>query len=94
MLDLTIHDPAALADLPGTTVVKFYATWCNPCKAYAPIFERQAAKPDYADLTFAQADVDAVPALRVIRGGQLIDDLNWPLGPKNTVAFLDGHAQA
>ncbi len=24
----------------GVAVVKFYATWCQPCKVYAPIFEQ------------------------------------------------------
>lgn len=25
-------------------IIKFYATWCSPCKAYAPIFEKVSNK--------------------------------------------------
>lgn len=36
-------------------VVDFYATWCGPCKMFAPIFESTAAK---VDTPFVKVDVD------------------------------------
>jgi thioredoxin 1 len=46
---------------PGIVVVDFWATWCGPCRAMVPQFERAAKlRPQYR---FAKVDVDAEPAL-------------------------------
>lgn len=43
-------------------VVDFNATWCGPCKQFAPIFHEVAA--EYSDrAVFASADVDVCQAL-------------------------------
>lgn len=58
-------------------VLDFWATWCGPCKSFAPVFEAAAAR--HADLVFGKIDTDAeqglaksfgirsVPTLMVIR---------------------------
>lgn len=46
----------------GTHVVKFFATWCGPCKMYAPVFERVAAR--HPDLDFSEVDIDQEPEIR------------------------------
>ncbi|KAI1840908.1 hypothetical protein JX265_013404 [Neoarthrinium moseri] len=43
-------------------VTDFYATWCGPCKAMAPLYEQHAAKnAAVGKVAFAKVDVDAVP---------------------------------
>lgn len=37
-------------------LVDFWAPYCNPCKAFAPIFDKAAA--EFPQISFAKVDVD------------------------------------
>ncbi|KAI9138116.1 PITH domain-containing protein [Paraphysoderma sedebokerense] len=47
-------------------VVDFFATWCGPCHAIAPIFEQLAAR--YKHATFAKVDVDQLQEVAAAQG--------------------------
>ncbi|MUH59868.1 thioredoxin family protein [Bifidobacterium canis] len=60
----------------------FYATWCGPCKAFGPIFDKASdANPD---MFFGRIDIDknqdlanaaniqAVPTLMIVKKGHVI----------------------
>jgi thioredoxin 1 len=75
-------------------VIDFFADWCAPCKALAPILEKVASETkDFAD--FYTVDVDAnrklaqrmgvsgIPNLLLIKNGKILDRLRGVL-PKET----------
>ena len=46
---------------PGIVVIDWWAAWCGPCRAFAPIFEKAAE--EHAEMTFAKIDTQANPGL-------------------------------
>jgi thioredoxin 1 len=60
-------------------LVDFWATWCGPCRVFAPIYEKVSEAHD--DIVFGKVDTDAeielaqaynissIPTLMVIRDG-------------------------
>lgn len=46
---------------PGINFVKFFATWCGPCKVLDKTIKN--ISPDYSNVNFIEIDTDEEPAL-------------------------------
>ena len=67
---------------PGITLVDWWASWCGPCRVFAPVF--QAASEEHSDVRFGKIDTEdqqelaaaaqiaSIPTLMAFRDGILV----------------------
>ena len=61
VVDVTESEFAEIIDNNNIVILDFWAEWCGPCKAYAPVFER--VSEDHPDVIFAKIDTEQEQAL-------------------------------
>jgi thioredoxin 1 len=54
---LTTQNFQEHVEKPGILLIDWWATWCGPCRAFAPIYEKASDK--YSDVVFGKIDTDA-----------------------------------
>jgi thioredoxin 1 len=81
-IELNIESFVDQIQKDGIVIVDFWASWCAPCRAFAPIFEAAAEK--HEDIVWGKVDTDAqvelatelgirsIPTLMVFRDGVLL----------------------
>ncbi len=80
--NLTAADFAGVVQRDGITLVDWWASWCGPCRMFAPTYEKASEKHD--DIVFGKVDTEAerelsaaaqimsIPTLMAFRDGVLV----------------------
>jgi thioredoxin 1 len=95
--EATFQNEVLRSDVP--VLVDFYADWCGPCRALAPVLEQLAQEMPHAKIVKVDIDqspdlagdyrISSIPSLLVFEDGQVVDRQVGLAGKQKLKELLD-----
>ena len=96
--DQSFNKEVVQADIP--VLIDFWAVWCGPCKAIAPVIEEIAVEydgkvkvgkldVDQNQKTAMQYGVRSIPTILIIKSGEVVSQIIGAVPKENIIKALD-----